>query len=114
MKIGIASPTRAGMPVGSFARHPPNRALPTIPCDAVPLVAPPVAPDAVRTESDRFHCAPYKAVLSARSCVSRQGAAGARRDSSAGGGWSKEKRWGDYALCRDCAVGPQIAKAITS
>lgn len=112
VKLATYSPTR-GAP--SIAVVTPTRALPVIPCDPTPRLE--VVPvDQVRTPLDRFRCSPLNATLTARSCIERQRVARgeqatSERTFSAGGGSSV--RHGMY-MCRECAVGRAVAKAVRS
>ncbi len=112
MKLATYSPTR-GAP--SIAVVSPTRSLPVIPCDPTPRLEV-VAVNAVRVPLDRFRCDVLSATLTARSCVERQRTARGDREGgglnfAAGGGSASRHA---MHMCRDCSVGRDVARRVTS
>ena len=76
--------------------------------DAVrPHTPPPPAPvfdvvpvSALTDRTDRFRCAPYRAVLTAGTCADRQAA----RERNRGNGTTRPQ----YDSCRGCAIGAEL------
>lgn len=68
------------------------------------IITPPIAPEAVTSPEDRFHCAPYKAVLLAGTCEKRQ-----RQLSKA-----IDARTGDYFYCEGCETGALVRLRLKS
>lgn len=62
------------------------------------IILPPKPASEVSSLEDRFQCVPYRAVIFARVCVSRQDMLGKPRDA----------RTGDYTDCEGCALGASI------
>lgn len=82
----------------------------------VPVARPPAPPppsptfDVVPVErltqrTDRFRCAPYRAVLTAGTCADRQSS---RVNNHAPSKSSRER----YECCRGCALGAQVAERV--
>lgn len=67
-----------------------------------------VEPEHVEQELDRFRCAPYSAVITARSCTRRRALALADQSKL----HPVDRARGDYGLCSACPVGPVIAARI--
>lgn len=74
---------------------------------------------AVRSPLDRFRCEPYRAVLTAQSCVDRQGVAAVQMkqlSSRTRGSSAREAnaKRADYFLCRECPVGAEIRRGLSN
>lgn len=120
VKLGVATEPAVARPLPVLPSPLARRALPLIPHDPTPAIAPaiapPVDPSQVRAGTDRFRCVPFNAVIFARACVDRQNAAGVQdgQRGTVGGHYRRETKLGDYFACRECAVGAAIRKAVTS
>lgn len=62
------------------------------------IISPPIAPEAITSPDDRFHCHPYKAVLLAGTCEKRQRQLSKPIDA----------RTGDYFYCEGCSTGALV------
>lgn len=73
----------------------------------------PVLPAEVTAPDDTFRCTPYRAVMRASACLSRQEAARSQHE-------QRSQRWkpdsnrlrGEYDKCLACEIGKQVRAAV--
>jgi hypothetical protein len=109
MKLGMSTPMRSEIP--ALPMSPPIIAWD--PSDGLPML-----PGAVSGPLDRFRCEPYRATLTARSCIARQDAAAEQSRQRDKGGSGRAFRQGsllaDYSKCPDCPIGPTIRARVST
>lgn len=82
---------------------------------SAPLELPPVVPvDALRRRADRFRCEPYRATISAQTCLARQSRAADQQTESRlqNSGQVRNRLVGDYEKCLYCGVGDVVRQRV--
>lgn len=84
---------------------------------SAPVELPPVVPvEALRKRTDRFRCEPYRATISAHTCLARQSCAADQQTESRlqNSGQVRNRLVGDYEKCLYCPVGDVVRQRVVA